>query len=87
MTETRNCLNCARYNGECSSWDCDFIDRFDAIRAYKLKRTRGEWKAYYHGSDSNYDMITYQCNICGYSQNYRSFFCPHCGTQMKEELE
>lgn len=34
--DCENCARCAR-NG-CTSWDCDFIPRKEAIRAYLEKR-------------------------------------------------
>ncbi len=45
MTNERNCENCAHahpFGGEndnrCDAWECDFIDRQEAIKAYKERR-------------------------------------------------
>ena len=50
MTDTRNCYKCAHYSGEgCGSWECEFIDRKEAIRAWKkLKSEEAETKPIPH---------------------------------------
>ena len=37
--EIRECSKCAYLTGTgCSAWDCDYIDREEAIKAYKLQQ-------------------------------------------------
>lgn len=45
MTNERNCENCVHakpFGGEndnrCDAWECDYIDRREAIEAYKARR-------------------------------------------------
>ena len=39
MKDERNCARCAYLTGTgCSAWDCEFIDREEAIKAYKLQQ-------------------------------------------------
>lgn len=45
MTNERNCENCAHarpFGGEndnrCDAWECEYIDRQEAIEAYKARR-------------------------------------------------
>ena len=49
MTNERDCETCAHahpYGGEndnrCDAWECDYINRKEAIEAYKAKR-KGEY--------------------------------------------
>lgn len=45
MTNERNCENCAHArpfggpnDNRCSAWECEYIDRQEAIKAYKERR-------------------------------------------------
>ena len=44
----RDCKNCARNKPDvgCTSWDCDFIDRKEAIKAWKQVSNAKEVKYY-----------------------------------------
>lgn len=51
MTNERNCENCVHahpFGGEndnrCDAWECEFIDRKEAIEAYKARRDDTEWE-------------------------------------------
>ena len=51
MTNERNCETCAHaqpYGGEndnrCDAWECEYIDRQEAIEAYKARRDDTEWE-------------------------------------------
>ena len=50
MMNDRDCERCVHsrpYGGEsnnrCTSWDCEFIDRKEAIKAYREKQATGRW--------------------------------------------
>ena len=49
--ENRDCENCAHakpFGGEndnrCDAWECEFIDRQEAIEAYKARKDDTEWE-------------------------------------------
>ena len=51
MTNERDCENCVHakpFGGEndnrCDAWECEFIDRKEAIEAYKAMRDDTEWE-------------------------------------------
>ena len=51
MTNKRDCENCAHarpFGGEndnrCDAWECEYIDRQEAIEAYKARRDDTEWE-------------------------------------------
>lgn len=51
MTNKRDCENCAHarpFGGEndnrCDAWECEFIDRKEAIEAYKARKNDTEWE-------------------------------------------
>lgn len=51
MTNKRDCENCAHahpFGGEndnrCDAWECEYINRQEAIEAYKERRADTEWE-------------------------------------------
>lgn len=81
----RNCNACARYSPEgCTAWGCEFIDRSEAIEAYK-ERLNGRKTCRYLVKLADNGWKDVFCSECGHKENvdihvrlgYR--FCPNCG--------
>lgn len=95
MTNERNCENCAHarpYGGEndnrCDVWECEYIDRKEAIKAYKARRV-GEWIR--TGRANVYGGEELMCPFCGdrvIVQNIEyELYCRQCGALLGDRAE
>ena len=62
----RDCKNCLNYNGECTSWDCNFVSRKEAKD--RMKPT--SWIV---------EDGIYKCENCGAEVDKDDVFCRKCG--------
>ena len=90
MNGKRDCKNCIHKvpvfdeeegiwrGADCDSWDCRFVSRADALKAYE-DRPQGVWKEPHF--DGWYTQAT--CSICGV-RNIWDNYCPNCGADMRK---
>ena len=90
MRDCEKCVYAKPYGGEndnrCSAWSCEFIDRHEAIEAYKSgKPKEGKWIELAMTGE-------YKCSVCGRGSRSENTFqlipkvywnyCPNCGAKM-----
>lgn len=68
----------------CEMWDCDFVDRREALAAYegiKPEKKEGYWKLK-TADDGN---LYRSCSVCCKNNFLGEFpFCPYCGADMRK---
>ena len=77
----RVCNKClwATRDGECASWECEFVDK---RKAYDMMNGRiGKWISHKHRGLIDY---SYECSLCGGIHAVAYTYCPDCGAKMEE---
>lgn len=84
----RNCIDCVNRDPDgCRVWDCDYIPRPDAIKAYK-GTTPAHWV---NETDNGAEMMA--CSNCGCRVIKKPYLlavgtsanrCPYCGAVMEK---
>lgn len=61
---------------------CDILEKINSMPIIEPQRKKGKWKL----MDDGYCAF-FVCSQCGKVNNYKSNFCPNCGTNMKGEQD
>jgi predicted amidophosphoribosyltransferase len=80
------CTYCTEYSGDDPDFCCDCMDKFEMMNipvADVVEVQHGHWEEVSWG---DFDC----CSICGCSverQQFKYYYCPHCGNPMDEKYE
>lgn len=95
MTNKRDCENCAHahpFGGEndnrCDAWECEYINRQEAIEAYKARKVGGWIRT---GRTNVYGGEELMCPFCGdrvMVQNIEyELYCRQCGALLGDRMK
>ena len=91
-TNERDCNNCiwSSRDGNCSSWECEFVRNRDAYEAWKEKRdgnvcenVKGHVITRLDTREYGKTINMYFCSVCGKQMFLPQNYCPNCGADMR----